>query len=214
MFYAGLTTTISYEARMFVPITPLLMLLLGVALSTLLTTPPQRISYRPAAFALGASFCCYIALNFTMVVRPPTDYYTPSVAGLMDATSPAGKTARAAVYELADPARVVVANYGQAIGHVLERPTISLVDQSYSPVEWNEKAMHDVVYQYHAAAIVIYANTNFLPSAFIRQLAQGEAPSWMKIVYRSGDFLVYEPLSRTAKSDESLHVSQRPVVQR
>jgi hypothetical protein len=67
-------------------------------------------------------------------------------------------------------------------------------------VEWNEKAIHDVVYRYNAAAIVIYVpiagqwdNGDFMPSPFVRQLAQGEAPSWMKLVYRSSEFLVYEP---------------------
>jgi len=130
----------------------------------------------------------------------------------MDSTFVDGKTPRAAVLELADPTRVVVANYGQAVGHVLRRPTVSLVDQSYSPVEWNEKAIYDVVYQYNAAAIVIYANNSFLPSPFVRQLAQGEAPSWMKLVYRSSDFLVYKPLSRNARSNESLPISQRPVM--
>jgi hypothetical protein len=204
MFYAGLTTTISYEARMFVPITPLLLLLLGLTLSTLLTAPAQDISARPALVALGASFCCYVILNLTIVVRPPTDYRPPSFTGLMDSASVDGKTAREAVLDLADPARVVVANYGQAIGHVLGRPTVSLVDTNYSPVEWDEKAIHDVVDRYNAAAIVIYANSHFMPSAFIRQLAQGEAPSWMKLVYRSSEFLVYEPLSRTTKSNKAL----------
>jgi hypothetical protein len=204
MFYAGLTTTISYEARMFVPITPLLMLLLGLALSTLLTAPPERIPPKPALFALGAGFCCYVVLNLTVVVRPPTDYRPPSFARLMDSASVDGKTARAAVLELVDPARVVVANYGQAVGHLLGRPTVSLVDTNYSPLEWDEKAIHDVVDRYNAAAIVIYANNHFMPSAFVRQLAQGEAPSWMKLVYRSSEFLVYEPLSRTTKSTESL----------
>jgi hypothetical protein len=213
MFYAGLTTTIAYDARMFVPLTPLLMLLLGVALSTLFTATAQRsISRRPALFALGASFCCYVALNCAMVVRPPTEYAPSSFAGLVDSTSADGKTARAAVLELADPTRVVVANYGQAIGYALRRPTVSLVDTNYSPLEWNEKAIQDVVYQYHAAAIVIYANNRFMPSPFVRQLAHGEAPSWMKLVYRSSDFLVYEPLSRDVRPKESLHISQRPVL--
>jgi hypothetical protein len=204
MFYAGLTSVISYRARMFVPLTPLLLLLVGLALRTMLTTPAQRsISRRLALLALGASFCCYVVVNFVLVVRPPSDYAPSSVATLMDSTSIDGKTAHAAVLELVGPARVVVANNGQAIGYVLERPTVSLVEPHYSAVEWNEKAIHDVVYQYNAAAIVIYANNDFMPSPFVRQLAQGEAPSWMKLVYRSSEFLVYEPLARRAKSKES-----------
>lgn len=205
IFYAGLTAAIAHGARMLVPLTGLLLLLLGLTLNTMLTTPAQRsISRRLALFALGASFCCYIALNFAMVVRPPTDYAPPSVVGLMDSASVNGKTARAAVLEHANPTQVVVANDGQAIGYALGRPVVSLVGPINSPVEWNETAIHDVVDQYNAAAIVIYANNSFLPSPFVRQLAQGETPSWMKLVYRSSEFFVYEPFSRKGRSNESL----------
>ena len=201
MFYAGLTSVISYGPRMFVPLTPLLMLLLGLALRTMLTAPAQRsISRRLALLALGASFCCYVVVNFVLVVRPPPMFDSTSVAKLMDSTSIDGKAAHAAVLELVGPTRVVVANNGQVVGHVLGRPTVALIGPHYSAVEWNEKAIHDVVYRYNAAAIVIYVpiagewdNGDFMPSHFVRQLAQGEAPSWMKLVYRSSEFLVYEP---------------------
>jgi hypothetical protein len=213
MFYAGLTTAISYDARMFLPLIPLLMLLLGVALRALLSAPArQSISHRLALFALGGSFCCYVILNIVMDVRPPTDYAPPSVAGILDSPSVEGRTARAAVLELVDPSRVVVANYGQTVGYALGRPTVSLVDQSFSALEWNEQAVHDVVDRYDAAAIVIYVNKLFMPSAFVRQLAQGQAPSWVKLTYRSSEFLVYEPLSRRAKSNGSFPISQRPVL--
>jgi hypothetical protein len=203
MFYAGLTSVISYGPRYFLPLTPLLILLLGLALHAMLATPAQRSnSRRLALLALGASFCCYVVVNFVVVVRPPPmgGLLSVAVAKLMDSTSIDGKTARAAVLELVGPTRVVVANNGQVIGHVLGRPTVSLVGPHYSAVEWNEKAIHDVVYQYNAAAIVIYVPIagqwdigDFMPSPFVRQLALGEAPSWMKLVYRSSEFLVYEP---------------------
>jgi hypothetical protein len=213
IFYAGLITPITQDmTRMFLPLTPLLLLLLGLALGAVLAVPAQRsISRRFALFALGASFCCYVALNLAMVIRPPIDDAPPSVGRLLDSASVDGETARAAVLRLVDPARVVVANYGQAVGYALGRPTVSLVSPDLSPVEWDEKATHAVVDRYNAAALVIYANNHFMPSAFIRQLAQGKAPSWMRLVYRSSEFLVYEPLSRTMKSDESLPLSQPPV---
>lgn len=215
MFYAGLTSTIGYDVRMFVPLTPLIMLLLGLALQTMLTAPPQpqrSISREAALLALGASACCYVALNLVMVVRPPTDYAPPSVAKLMDSTSGDGKTARAAVLELVDPTRVLVANNGQAFGHLLGRSTVSLVGPANSVVEWNDKTVHDVVNEYNAAAILIDIHDVFMPSPFVRHLAQGEAPSWMKLVYRSSDILVYEPLSRAARPNESLHASKQPVL--
>jgi hypothetical protein len=213
MFYAGLVSTIGYDVRMFVPLTPLFMLLLGLLLSRMLTAQaqPSR-SPRPALLALGASFCCYLALNLAMVVRPPTDYALPSADGLMASTSADGKTARAAVLELVDPARVLVANNGQAIGYALDRTTVSLVSPANSAMDWNEKTIQDVVRKFNAAAIVIEVHDIFMPSPFVRQLAQGEAPSWMKLAYRSSDVLVYQPLSRTVQSDKSLQISQRPAL--
>jgi hypothetical protein len=209
MFYVGLVSTIGYEVRMFVPLMPLLLLLLAGALQTTLATPtPQGISRKLAVLALTASFCCYLILNLVMFVRPPTDYERPPVAQIMDSRSADGKTARQAVLELVDPARVLVANNGQAFGYALRRPTVSLVSPANSAVDWNEKTLENVVRHYHAAAIVIDVHDVFMPSPFVRQLAQGEAPSWMKLAYRSSDVLVYEPLSGTAKSKESLQVSQ------
>jgi hypothetical protein len=211
MFYAGLVSTIGYEVRMFVPLTPLLLLLLGLALQTMLAAQPQPSTSRTfAVSALSASFCCYLVLNLLMIVRPPTDYEPPSVDRVMDSRSADGKTAREAVLELVDPARVLVANNGQAFGYALSRPTVSLVGPGNSSADWNEKAIQEVIRQYHAAAIVIDVN-EFLPSPFVRQLAQGEAPSWMKLAYRSSQVLVYEPLSGPARSKESL-ASRQPAL--
>jgi hypothetical protein len=67
-------------------------------------------------------------------------------------------------------------------------------------MEWKEKAVRQVVDQFNAAAIVIYVptasewnNKDFVPSPFVRQLAQGDAPSWMKLVYRSNELMIYAP---------------------
>jgi hypothetical protein len=67
-------------------------------------------------------------------------------------------------------------------------------------MEWNEKAVQKAVRQFNAAAIVVYVPTvtqwnddDFVPSPFVRQLAQGTAPWWMKLVYRSHELLIYAP---------------------
>jgi hypothetical protein len=212
MFYAGLVSTIGYDVRMFAPLTPVFLLLFGLALHAMLALPmPQAISRKLALLALGASFCCYLVLNLVMIVRPPAEYGLPPIALLMDSKSADGKTAREAILELVDPARVLVANNGQAFGYALRRPSVSLVSPANSAMDWNEKTLENVFRQYNAAAIVIDVHDVFMPSPFVQQLAQGEAPSWMKLAYRSSDVLVYEPLSRTEKSKESL-ASQQPAL--
>ena len=88
------------------------------------------------------------------------------------------------------------------MGHALERPTVSLAESLYSRVEWNEKAVYDVVGQYNAAALVICTKELLLPSPFVRDLARGESPPWMKLVYQSSDVLVYRPASHVVKLNE------------
>jgi len=196
MFYAGLTTVISYGTRMFVPLLPLLILLIGLEVHSILTTPARpNASRTPALLALGASLCFYVIVNVFLILRPsaPSDpsSFTRTVEGI---------SAQSMVRSLTGPTGVIVANNGQAVGHVLGRPTVSLVGPHYSAMEWNEKAVREAVHQFNAAAIVIYVptaaesnNDDFVPSPFVRQLAQGDAPSWMKLVYRSNELLIYAP---------------------
>jgi hypothetical protein len=176
-------------------------LLLALALHTMLAalTPaggPPRLSL----LALAACFCFYVFLNLG-VFRLPLWDDASSVAALLDSTIGNGKSARTMVLDLVGPRGVIVANNGQTMGHVLGRPTVSLVGRHYSRVEWNEQSMRDTVKQFNAAAIVISVpigdksrDSGFVPSPFVWQLAQGDSPSWMKLVYRSSGLLVYAPL--------------------
>ena len=75
-----------------------------------------------------------------------------------------------------------------------------MVGPHYSAIDWNENAVRQVAHQFNATAIVIYVptaaqqnNGDFVPSLFIRQLTQGDAPTWMKLVYRSNELLIYAP---------------------
>lgn len=199
MFYAGLTTVISYSARMFVPLMPLVLLLIGLALrSMLMARPRASTARRLSLLAFTASFCLYLYLNLLIFRLPPPD--APLVAKIIDSVSTEGKSARTAVLDLVGEKGVIVANNGQVIGHVLRRPTVSLVGPHYSSVDWNEKSMRDTIHRYHAEAIVIYFpiarewdDDDYVPSAFVGQLARGDAPSWMKLVYHSSGLLVYAP---------------------
>jgi hypothetical protein len=205
MFYAGLTTNITYNFRMFLPLAPLLWLLIGFALSWLLMEAVQRNGVRRAALsALVISFCCYVVLNYVMIIRPPTDYSIPSIERLVASRSADGTTAGTVILELAGPEQVIVANDGQAVGHALKRPTVSLAESLYSRAEWNEQAVYDTVGQYDAAALVIYTTELLLPSPFVRDLARGDSPPWMKLVYQSSDVLVYQPVSRMVQLNDIL----------
>jgi Dolichyl-phosphate-mannose-protein mannosyltransferase len=201
VFYAGLTSVISYGTRMFVPLVPLLILQIGFAVHSILATSSRpNISRTVALRALGTSLCFYVILNFFVVIRQPPPPDPSSITGVKSSPSVNGIPVQSIVQSLTGPTGVIVANNGQAVGHVLGRPTVSLVGPHYSAIEWNEKAVQKVVHQFNANAIVIYVPTatqsndaDFVPSPFVRQLAQGNAPSWMKLVYQSKELLIYAP---------------------
>jgi hypothetical protein len=196
MFYAGLTMT-----RMFVPLLPLLTLLIGLAAHTIFTTSARPNAFRtPVLLALGASLCFYVIINVFLVLQAPSLYDRSSITRIMIAPPVDGISPHSVVRSLTGPSGVIVANNGQAVGHVFGRPTISLVGPQHSAMEWNEKAVQKAVRQFNANAIVIYVptasernNKDFVPCPFVRQLAQGDAPSWMKLVYRSDELLIYTP---------------------
>jgi hypothetical protein len=201
IFYASLTSVVSIGPRMFVPLTPMLLLTVGMVLQPLLATTGRtsRTTHQLPGFALAASFCLYVFLNFLVFRLPPVDRAS-AVASQMDVVSSDGTSARAAILDHVGANSVIVANNGQAVGYVLGLPTVSLVGPHYSSIEWNEGAIRDTVRRFDAGVIVISApqpgapdDSDFIPSSFVRQLALGEAPSWLQLAYRSSDVLVYVP---------------------
>lgn len=201
MFYAGLTSAISYGTpRNFVPLMPLFVLMFGLLLQTLLKSQTASTqSRRVLPLVVLAGIGLYAYLNLLVFRLQPVDH-AAAVARQMDAIGPDGTSARAVIQSNVGPRGVIIANNGQAIGHVLMRPTVSLVGPHYSNVEWNEKTMRDTVRRFNAQAIVIAVpkgeqadKSDLIPSVFVRQLAQGEPPAWMSLVHRSGDLMVYVP---------------------
>jgi hypothetical protein len=77
--------------------------------------------------------------------------------------------------------------------------TISLVGPAFSTVDWNEATVRATIQRFNVGAVVITAPTaekpedDAMPSAFTRQLALGNSPSWLRLALRSGRVLVYVP---------------------
>ena len=202
MLYAGLTSEISYgTARNFVPLIPLILLLFGLALRILLANQELRTAGRRLSIAaLALSLCLYVYLNLLVIRRPLVDQVT-AVAARFDSQT-GGTTSRAAILSSVGPHGVILANNGQAVGHVLGRPTISMVGPTFSRVVWDEQTVRATAQRFHVAAIVISVPTpeqaddeDDIPSSFVRRLAQGTAPAWLKLEHRSGSVLTYVPVS-------------------
>ncbi len=205
MLYAGLTSEISYgTARNFVPLLPLLLLLFGVMLRTLIPKLERRRVHLPLA-ALAICFCCYLYLNL-LVIRKPLADQVVAVNVRLDGSGGGPTSARAAILNRVGPRGVLLANNGQATGFVLDRPTVSMVGPAFSRVVWDEETVRATILRFHVAAVVISPpvqrdpeDDDDIPSPFVRQLARGNAPAWLTLQYRSDALLTYVPVSADPK---------------
>jgi hypothetical protein len=100
MFYAGLTSVISYSSRMFLPLTPLLILLLGLALNEMMQVLPRAdASRRLSLFLLIGSLIPYAFFNLSALRNPPP-LDVSVLAGALDSTGSGAKSARAVIRSL------------------------------------------------------------------------------------------------------------------
>lgn len=204
MIYAGHTSSISYgAARHFLPLLPLMLLILGMGLHWLLPADGAAPSARRAAVvALSMSLVCYSYLNALVISKPRIDEEAVVLEQFASGGTEASAS-RTAVQQLVGPRGVILANNGQAVGYFLDRPTISTVNPTFSSITWDEQTVRKVVEQFHVAAVVITApvpgqsdEETDLPSPFVQELAQGTAPPWLKLQHRSGSLLAYVPVGQ------------------
>jgi hypothetical protein len=142
----------------------------------------------------------YVYLNLLILQLPQQPGWLP-IAAALDAKSADGKSARTVVHGITGADGVMMANNGQTIGHLLGRRTVSLVGPHFSSMEWNEKSVRETARKFGVKAVVIYAPTSaeqwddgdVVPSAFVKKLAQGDAPPWMHLEYRAANLFVYVP---------------------
>jgi hypothetical protein len=199
MFYAGMTSSISYgDARNLVPIASLLVLLLGWGIHSALSSAAGSPALRQSAVvALAASFCLYAYLNAAVLRRPALNAAAP-VVEMLEGRIDGGKTIRSVIGDIVGSG-VILANNGQALGHVLGLQTVSMVGPAFSTAVWDEAAVQQAIRRFKVAAVVIslplagQPEDDDLPSPFVRQLSLGKSPAWLNLASRSNRILVYVP---------------------
>jgi hypothetical protein len=196
MVYLGVTSVISFDTRMFYPLLPVLLLLLGVALSA-----AER-SAAPAKARMTAFYCglvlvtgAYLGINARSYAAPLAAPHESIERQLNGEIAP-GTTLRAWLATNVAPSQVVVANRGQASEYVLQRNTVSLITREYSDQQWDEPAMHSLMRTFGAHFLILYtgdaaSTAAVAESPFLVGLAQGTAPSWLKLATRNHDVLVF-----------------------
>jgi hypothetical protein len=162
IFYAGLRTVISFGTRMFLPVLPLYLLLLGMGVN--------RVARGGRADAPSASplESRWLKLALLLVIAASAsvnarDLYEPRVpapheilAGLYAQPVAGGQPLLKWVESNIGADDVVVATDGQATGYLLHRPTISMVGPHYSPVRWECDEVKEQMRRFKSSYVILY----------------------------------------------------------
>ena len=112
-----------------------------------------------------------------------------------------GETATERLRSLAGPDAVLVSTLGQATGHVLRRPTVSLVGAEFSATTWDETAVRQTMRLFASPVIVVHLPAadglvgKEQPSPFLGRLAAGDAPAWLRPAGRSAEIAIYRTIA-------------------
>lgn len=214
MFYAGVTSIISYGARMFAPVLPLIAIIGGAVAHRIHSETFTR--DRVMRVFVLVVLIAYAVLNLRSLRSPVFDRAS-IVNAQLAARATSGQSLREIVQRHTDSGSVLVANSGQALGYLLSRPVVSLVGPHYSTVEWDETAMRGVVDYYGAKLVLITApnerqpdDSDLIPSSFVRALAGGASPAWLRLVERVGPVSVYQPVRLGPDPSRSVPGCARP----
>lgn len=196
MAYVSLTSVISFGSRMFFPLLPIGLLIVGVTITKLQSqTANSRHKHRLAMLALCSLALAYGGINAQSFLEkswlPPHQRVEQQMRGVHD-----GESLFDAIRQHIGSGDAIVSNKGQAAGYVLQRPVVSLVAQEYSTQVWDESAVKGVLTRYGAQYLILFNGDNksapeLGESRFLSTLMMGRTPAWLELVLANGEVKVF-----------------------
>jgi hypothetical protein len=193
--YAGATTQVSLNSRMFVPLLPVLALMAGLLASRMLrTTAPWPRAGRAfvGAFAIG-----FLGTNLLSMLSPPAKAPHRTVADAMSLPMADGRPLTSWIDRTIPRDAVLLAVDGQATGYLLRRSTISAVGRRFTALTWAEQEVRRTVADFRVSFIIVFpevvatGGVDGFDSDLFRSLAAREPPSWLELVAQNARVLVY-----------------------
>ncbi len=207
MFHAGMSTANSFSDRMFVPIMPLILVVLVATWQRGFLGADVRYSWRRRVLVvLAVGFGLYATLNVAVFLSSSYANAAQEVARVDEFANDQGRSAADAIIALAGRDGVLMANFGQATGYYYQRRTVSLISPDYSDLAWTEGAVHDAMRQYQVCALILRLKVggagehDLLGSDFLKSLSVREPPDWLETVFRDDGVMVFAPKERCASS--------------
>lgn len=193
MIYLGVTSVISFDTRMFYPLLPFLLLLIGSAARPALASNPALRHGLWAALAVAT--ISYLGINARSYLqqRPPAPHEI--VARELEQPVAPGVTLRSWLTARLPGGATIVADRGQAVGYVLHRNVLSLISQEYSSQHWDEDAVLAVMRVYGAHHLILFEDNSRDPvlaeSPFLSALLQGDPASPLTLEVRTPNVAVF-----------------------
>jgi hypothetical protein len=200
IFYAAMTTMISYDTRMYFPIVgPMLLLAAAVVTRGLERVSPTPASSRIAIGIVATMCAIYGYLQLSYVATTPTNGQARQTAELLHRRGPGGQDAAEVITALLADGGSLIANDGQMVALTLGTPTVSLVERNFSETDWSAERIRQTAAQFGARALALRLpapgddTASLLPSAFLTALARGSTPPppWLRPVFRDTSIVVF-----------------------
>jgi hypothetical protein len=197
MIYLGTCTVISFGERLFLPILPVIFILLSWLLTksegSLSGLHEHRTLFAMLILAVGV---CYALINLRSLVREEPTFPHDLVRSRLMKPVTDGTPLMSWIDTHIPPDAVLVAVDGQATSYVLRRKTLSLVGSQFSNQVWSEKRIRNLMSSYGSEFLILYPEAQDTEerareSSFIKALLDGESFSWLSMAKTNGDVTVF-----------------------
>jgi hypothetical protein len=204
-FYAGATTVISFGVRMFVPVLPLALLLLGAALTHAWGAAAARLAVRRNAL-LAVLAVAYAGVNLATVRHLDLDTPHVAAARALEGAMPDGGSLASWIARAVPPDAVIASTVGLPTGHLLHRRTLATVNDTFSDLRWTADVTRTEMQRFGASYLVLFPEAlrgptsrpgapeplgPALDSPFLRALAAGDCPSWLELAARNERAMIF-----------------------
>jgi hypothetical protein len=195
--YAGLHTVISFGTRMFLPVLPIYLLLLGLVLHWLIS----RASFRGGQVWFWATLCAlvigYAGVNARDLNMPQAETRQSYLSGLFAERTTNGLSLSDWVNAHIGPTAVIAAQDGQATGYLLQRRALGMVESEYSAERWECPEIRVQMNRFDARYLILYRHpdqrTHLLEeSGFAAEAANGQPKCGFVIAAENRDVRILE----------------------
>jgi Dolichyl-phosphate-mannose-protein mannosyltransferase len=188
-------SVISYSPRMYTPVLPHLIALITCGVAFLIRRLPAGNYSRSVSIAMVVCLLSgYGIANVISRTSVGPDAYEKTEKALLEPDE-TGRPLKQRIEQELTRGEVIAATNGQAAGYVLQHPTISLVGQPYSRMNWTASTVRAELIRFGANHLLVFRDAALDPviqeSPFLGELATGKAPAWLPLACLNRDVYVY-----------------------